>query len=501
MAVTPLDRIRTHLAHKRRTVADPTVDSSNALQTGFFPTSQVFEAEHGARGGRPRRQPFLQRIVSAWMNRLLTSVSERSLGSQEAAYAEHATGLDYIWNTVGTSIWGLVFPLLTIVATQLAGAEEAGMFSMAFVTGTLLMIACNYGVRNYQVSDVDEDTAFASYQLNRWMCAIAACAIGALYIAVRGYSNYMATICTGVYSYKIIDGIADVYEGRLQQADKLYLGGISQAVRSIGVVAVFSAVLFITDSMAAAAVGMAVVSVISFVLLTLPLALLETEKSRHVKLSEAISLFVRCLPSFAALFLFNLIESMPKFVMESALPYKNQLYFNALFFPAQGILLTIGFIYKPQLLRLSQIWSSPRQRRKFDIVVVAFVGAIVVITGLMALFMGTVGIDLLGMLYGLDFERFRTLAYLMVIAGGITAAIDFLHAVITVLRHAKDVMRVYIVCFAASVVVPLILVNLLGLTGAAASYLGVMALLLTLQVIEYVRIRKRIARARNPFGK
>ena len=64
-------------------------------------------------------------------------------------------------------MWGLAFPLLTIVSTQLVGAEEAGKFSIAFVTGTLIMIACNYGVRNFQVSDIDETTSFASYQLNR----------------------------------------------------------------------------------------------------------------------------------------------------------------------------------------------------------------------------------------------------------------------------------------------------------------------------------------------
>lgn len=59
---------------------------------------------------------------------------------------------------------------------------------------------------------------------------------------------------------------------------------------------------------------------------------------------EVGHLFVQCAPLFGALFLFNLIESMPKFVMEGTLAYKYQLYFNALFFPAQAILLSIGFV-------------------------------------------------------------------------------------------------------------------------------------------------------------
>ncbi len=128
---------------------------------------------------RDREPGPIHRMVNAWWNRLLGAVYGGGFSTQEAEYEEHATRRDYLWNTLGTAVWGFAFPLLTIVSTQLVGAEEAGKFSIAFVTGTLIMIACNYGVRNFQVSDIDEKTSFASYQLNRWLCgAIAlACAL------------------------------------------------------------------------------------------------------------------------------------------------------------------------------------------------------------------------------------------------------------------------------------------------------------------------------------
>ena len=368
------------------------------------------------------------------------------------------------------------------------------------VTGTLIMIACNYGVRNFQVSDIDEKTSFASYQLNRWLCGALALGCGLMYSSARGYDAQMATIGLGVYLYKVIDGVADVYEGRLQQADKLYLAGMSQTLRSAGVIAVFSVALFLTRSMPIAAMAMGIAAIASLVLVTAPLALLETEKSRRVSLREVGHLFVQCAPLFGALFLFNLIESMPKFVMEGTLAYKYQLYFNALFFPAQAILLSIGFIYKPQLLRLSSIWANPRKRRRFDLIIVAVMALIVVITGVCAAFMAGPGIPLMSFMYGLSFERYRTLALLMVVAGGVTAAIDFIYAIITVLRHAGDVTKIYLICFAVSVVLPVILIKLLGLMGAVASYLAIMALLLVLRIIEYAHIRQRIERDRNPYG-
>lgn len=65
------------------------------------------------------------------------------------------------------------------------------------------------------------------------------------------------------------------------------------------------------------------------------------------------------------------------------------------------------------------------------------------------------------------------------------------------LRHAGDVTKIYLICFAVSVVLPVILIKLLGLMGAVVSYLAIMALLLVLLIIEYRRIRQRIERDRN----
>lgn len=477
MPANPLDMLRSKLAARRS--AEPSRPAS-------------------ARSRRAR-QPFLARIVNQWWTRLLNAIYQGSLSSQEEEYESHSTTRDYVWNTIGTTVWGMSLPILSIVASQLAGAEQAGMFSMAFATGMLLMYAANYGVRNYQVSDIDETHAFSSYQIQRWASTAMALVLGILYCTIRDYQPYMATICFGVYLFRLVDGAADVYEGRLQQADKLYLAGISQTIRSVAVFLVFTVLLFVMRDIAVASVGMGIAAVASLVLVTIPLALLETEKSRHWRFEEVIDLFRQCFPLFAALFLFNLIETMPKLVMEGALPYDNQLYFNALYFPSQSIQIIIGFIYKPQLVRLSNIWANPRKRRRFDFIILAVMAVIVAVTAGVGVFMATIGIPLTGFLYGVDFEQFRFLCYLMVVAGGVIAAIDFLYAIVTVLRRQGEVMRLYLVAFAAVTLSSLVLVHLIGLAGAVVSYLASMTLLLALLVLDYIRIRQAIRRERNPF--
>ncbi len=93
-----------------------------------------------------------------------------------------------------------------------------------------------------------------------------------VYCTIRGYDEQMFTISLGVYLYKMVDGLADVYEGRLQQVDKLYLSGVSQAFRSVVVLVVFSLCLLVTRNLAVSCMVMAVAAFATFIVLTFPLA-------------------------------------------------------------------------------------------------------------------------------------------------------------------------------------------------------------------------------------
>ena len=495
--------------HKRQTssTAQPSHRTANHHskeheQQSFdqYPSAASYanSTQSDTRSGRPNiPNPFnpLVRVSNRWFNRVMGAVSEGGLAEQEAEYAAHRTSRDYIWNSVGVGAWGCVFPVLTVIATQLVGAEQAGMFSMAFVTATLLMIIANFGVRTYQISDLDENHSFSDYQIHRWITCVFMVLIGVIYCNIRGYGEEMFYLSLGVYIYKMVDGLADVYEGRLQQADKLYLAGISQTIRSLMALVAFSLLLLITKNMVVACFAMAIGAIASFIVLTFPLALLETPKSKRCNFSSIAALFKNCFPLFIALFLYALIDNMPKFVMEGTLSYDNQLYFNALYFPAQGILLTAQLVYKPMLVRMAEVWHDPSKRKRFDLIVVGMLLLVVGITVVNVIIMSWIGIPIMSLLYGLDFEQFRGLMYIMLAAGGITAAIDFLYQTITVLRRQKDVMTLYVVTFGFSIFIPILLVNFTGLPGAVIGYLIVMCILMVLLVWEYLRIRKDLTHA------
>ena len=457
--------------------------------------AKVKDRDKQAADPKRERQPgVLRRVAEQWWNRLIAAV----FGHQESAFSEqylpNQTTRDYALNTAGQAAWGALFPLLTMVCTWIVGAEQAGLFSMAFTIGTLLLFLANFGTRTYQVSDIDELQSFADYQVHRVITCVAMILVGWAYCRVRGYAEPMMSICMGVLAFRAVDGMADVYEGRLQQKDKLYLAGLSQAVRCGAGFVLFALVLLVTRNLVWASWAMAIGAAASLVFISAPLAILETDRGERPSLRRVGELFAACWPLFAALFLYNVIDSMPKFAMEGSLSYDNQLYYNAMYFPAHTILMISAFIYKPQLVRLARIWDDPDKRRRFDLLVLAMIGVIALTAGAMALFMGTLGIPLLGLMYGLDFEQFRSLVFVMVATGGLCACIDFLYQIVTVLRAQREVTLYYGVAFAFSVPVSMLLVNFAGLSGAVVGSLVVMAILLLLLVMEYITIRRRLAK-------
>ena len=434
------------------------------------------------------------RVINGWWNRLITAVFSGRVAEETERYSSHQTTRDYVFNTLGLISWGMLFPILSIVCTQLLGAELAGMFSVAMVVGQLLLFVANYGVRTFQVSDVDEMESFLDYQISRFISCAAMMLLGFIYTRLRGYGEPMHSICMAVFLFRMIDGLADVYEGRLQQKDKLYLAGISQMVRCLGGIAAFSIVLVLTRNLVFACNGMAIAAAASFVLLTLPLAFFETESSYPWSVRGVKEIFIQCLPLFLGLFLYNVIEAMPKLVMESYLPYEDQLYYNAMFFPSQAILMIVGFVYKPQLVRLANIWEDPSQHKRFDLVIIAMMAFIVVLTAIAIGLMAWLGIPMLGFMYGLDFEPYRALALVLTATGGVCAAIDFLYQIIAVLREQQSVTKLYLIAIAFAVPISFLLVYFAQLAGAVVDTLVIMAILLVLLITEYLSIRNRMKR-------
>ena len=433
----------------------------------------------------------LHRLVNGWWERLFSVIAGGSWDNQPQLYESGQSRMDYLFNTLGSICWGVLFPLLTVVATQFTGVEQAGEFTLAFTTASLLLYIGNYGVKTYQISDLSEIESFSSYRMQRFITCALMMVLGCFYCLLRGYDQHMWLISMGCYGFRAVDALADVYEARLQQIDKLYLAGISTAVRSIAGVAAFTLLLLFTRSLEVASIAMAIGALASLFLLTVPLTILEAPRSRKGSFVEVREIFVECFHSFIVIFLFNLIQNVPKYAMEGTLSYDSQIYFSALAFPAQSMLMIVGFIYRPQLLRIATIWSDPHKRVRFDFIILVMIGVCVLVTLGGLAYAKWLAVPLNGFMYSTDFEPYRKAQYLIMIAGGFAAAIDFLYQILTVLREQAIVTRAYVAATVLVAILSVVLVRVYGFDGSVYAFLAVMAVLFVALVASYVIVRMR----------
>mgnify|MGYP003257071397 FL=1 len=112
-------------------------NSSVHKQVARLRTPRYELDDSGTNGSQPG-------IVVTWWTRLLSSVVSGDIPNQNEQYLAHQTSQDYLFNALGQGAWGALFPLLTVVCSQLVGIEQAGLFSMAFVVATLLLFIAQY---------------------------------------------------------------------------------------------------------------------------------------------------------------------------------------------------------------------------------------------------------------------------------------------------------------------------------------------------------------------
>lgn len=98
-----------------------------SVDQGVLPDAEP--DSNSAKAPREHRQNFIARFVNQWFDRVVGAMKGDGLSSAEERYAPHRTTRDFVCNTLGSGAWALVFPVVTMVSTQLVGVEQAGMIS------------------------------------------------------------------------------------------------------------------------------------------------------------------------------------------------------------------------------------------------------------------------------------------------------------------------------------------------------------------------------------
>ena len=395
---------------------------------------------------------------------------------------------NFLWNAVGGVLNAGQSVFLLIVITRVCGLEAAGIFSIAFATGNLFLYLGNYGVRNYQVSDLSEKYSFHDYLRHRLCTVLLMLAAAAVYTAwsakTGNYSNYKTSCVLAMCAGKAVDCLEEVFEGRYQQKGRLDRSGKLVTFRLLVSIGGMIAVLLVTrDLLTAVWWGVFLAAAASALIIWRYRETAAFERTAF-SFSGIAGLMRECFPVCAANFLSFYLINEPKYAIDAAMDETAQACYNFIAMPVFVIQLLNMFLYQPMLIRMTASWENGR-RKEFLGYFGRICGALALISAPILLAAWIFGIPVLSWLYATDLSALRT-ELLLIMTGGIFLAFNgFYCAVLTIMRKQREIPLTYLAGAVLSLVSTPVMVRESGIVGAVLSFVLVMAAVTVLLTAQF----------------
>lgn len=388
-----------------------------------------------------------------------------------------------IWNTLGSTMYGLNSFIMLALVSRIGTVEEAGAFGIAFTTAQLLYIVGLFGVSHYQMTDYQKKYSFSDYgKLRVFSCGvmIAACIISIFVLQFSGQKMLLTLLLTLLM---LLNVVGDLYQNLFFQNNRLDLSGSALFYRTFWSLLVFAGALILTKQLLLSIV----LQIICNLLVTLYYAhqiapeflKLEPEHSQTGCSSKTLS--AECFPLFVSLLLMNLVISASKYGIEFLMNDEAQGYYNMIFMPAQVINLCSQFIFKPMLNQYAMLIQT-KQRGQFQKLLIKQSALVIAFTFICCVGAAILGAPVLGLLYQKDLSDYVLPLVLVVLGGGIFALCQLLYYIFVIFRWQKYISGIYVAAAFMTVPVTYGLTQWGGMVGAALSFAGTHCMILILYI-------------------
>ena len=394
-----------------------------------------------------------------------------------------------IWNAVLSILNAGQSALLIFLIARLCGDSDAGVFSLAFSVAYLMIMVGNYGVRNYQSTDVVGQYNSRDYVLHRIVSCSGMLALSVIYVLMHNYDNKKTYVILLCCILKLIESVEDVVHGEYQRCGRLDIAGKCGTIRYIACFIAFLGTLILSEDMVLAFFVMDMVSIVVFVLLTFctyPKLIHKIE----TKTGAWYKIFVTCFPLFISTFFNIYICNASKYSIDRYYSDEIQGYYGMLFMPVFVINLLCACIYRPKLVELAEYWNKGdvTQLRKY------FGGQMILILaiGMVAMILSyAFGTQILSIFFGTDLNIFKNEFLVLLLGGTMTAVVDFCNNMITILRKQKIMIWIYGIISVLAFICTGPMVQRMMLMGASVSYCGLLCVQAVMMVVCFMVMCKK----------
>lgn len=396
-----------------------------------------------------------------------------------------------IWNMIASLEYSLQSALLILVITRAGGLKDAGIFTIAYTITQMMSTIGSYGMRSFQSSDVLDQYKFETYFTSRIVSTVAMIAATIVYAVIHGCTGNKMVLVVILCIYRTVDVLEDVYQGHIQKKDRLDIASKCNALRIFISTVLFGIVFCFTKDLILASIAFSFSTIVVFVVLNHIANKNFDEIHSRFEFKGVISLMWVCLPICVGGFLYNYLVNAPKYAIDRLLSDELQTIFNILFMPVFVINLLSSFIFKPLIVKMSLIWSKGKKKELIKMVAIQS-AVIIVLTAVIAVAGGVLGLDLLELFYSVDLSDYRMILVVLLIFGGIAAVSAYYSVVLTIVRMQKFIIISYVCGLICNFIMVDRLVKKYEILGASLSYgLSVSIVVVAMIIGIVLSMRKR----------
>lgn len=396
-------------------------------------------------------------------------------------------------NSIGSVVLMFGQWLISVLLVRMSGYEDAGIFSLAMTVSNVFSFFANYGLRNFQVSDVSGRYTQGQYLLTRVMTSAASVVACAVYlVAAGGYSAVERWAILLYLLYSNVNVIGDTLLGALQLHDRLYINGYSNILRgALCFVAFVGTYLAVHDLLAA----LAVMALGTLVLMAAYdwrcFHRVETLAPwRRTDGKAAMQLLRVCFALMLSNILPVITTALPRRSIQKLAGTEQLGYFSSIFTPTVLITTLVPAIIIALVPKIARAWKEQDRSGLLRLVgqTYSFTVGFVLLAELAALIAGRFVMQLI---FGPEILQYYGLLYWAILATGINALTSCGNGILIAVGSNRAVAVGAATALAVTAALSDLLVKAQGIHGAA--YVLTVAYLLQV-VVQAVAFVRRMAR-------
>lgn len=386
-----------------------------------------------------------------------------------------------LWNMIASTLAAGQSALMLVIVTRVISLEEAGIFTLAYSIGQMMMTIGYFDMRSFQVTDIRGQVEFKHYFTSRIITCALMMFVSIFYIGIKNYTGYKAVVVFLACLFKMTDAVEDVLHALFQKSGRLDVAGKLQTIRFIVTILVFAVCLIASKNLILALVLATVVSILIILILNLPLVSEFDVLRVDFNFGKLKVLFTACLPLFIGSYLALYMENAPKYAIDQFLTETDQAYYGMLAITAFVVNLFSSFAFRPLLTPLAVHWENKRYKNYLR-TIVKLLGWVLVLTVVILIGTYIAGIPVLSLLYGKDLAHLKAVLLIIITGGGINAFGTILYYTLTIMRRQNWLLAGYVATAIAAYFVAPYCVKNYQLIGAAVSF----ALIVSIRSIIFI---------------